>query len=74
MKGGPWTREEEARLLRAFDVGLSCTEIADLHDRTKAAITSRLVVLGRLVEARRAYYPISRPWATYDELRASGQA
>jgi len=69
MKGAPWTREEEAKLLMAFDTGLSCEAIAALHDRTKGAVITRLVALGKLVEARRAYYPVQRPWATWDELR-----
>jgi DNA-binding NarL/FixJ family response regulator len=46
--GSRWTEEEEAKVARAFDAGQSIADIAREHKRTKGAITSRLVKLGRL--------------------------
>lgn len=46
--GKPWTKEEDASLLEAFDAGKPVKELADRHGRTKGAIQSRLVRHGRL--------------------------
>lgn len=46
--GKAWTEEEEKELTDAFDQGIPISEIADRHARTKGAITSRLVKLGRI--------------------------
>ena len=46
--GVRWTDDEDARLCRQFDDGLAISEIAAQHGRTRGAITSRLVKLGRL--------------------------
>ena len=46
--GVRWTDDEDARLCRQFDDGLALSEIAAQHGRTRGAITSRLVKLGRL--------------------------
>lgn len=43
-----WTDEEEARVARAFDEGMPIAGIARDLGRTKGAITSRLVKLGRI--------------------------
>ncbi|WP_398498826.1 GIY-YIG nuclease family protein [Variovorax sp.] len=49
----PWSPEEAARLLSAFDDGRSIEEIATQHARTPGAILARLVRLGRIESRRR---------------------
>ena len=46
--GARWTADEDAVLAREFDQGTSIAEIASRHSRTRGAITSRLVKLGRI--------------------------
>ena len=46
--GTPWTADEDAVLAREFDQGTSIAEIASRHSRSRGAITSRLVKLGRI--------------------------
>jgi hypothetical protein len=46
--GQRWTDDEDARLCREFDEGRPIRELAQTHGRTRGAITSRLVKLGRL--------------------------
>jgi hypothetical protein len=46
--GARWTSDEDAVLAREFDQGTSIAEIASRHSRTRGAITSRLVKLGRI--------------------------
>ncbi|HEX7152914.1 MAG TPA: hypothetical protein VF618_15610 [Thermoanaerobaculia bacterium] len=46
--GKRWTDDEDARLCRAFDDGVPVGELAARHGRTNAAITLRLVKLGRI--------------------------
>lgn len=46
--GSAWTKEEEQKLIERFDAKTSVTEIARLHGRSKGAIASRLVHLGKL--------------------------
>lgn len=69
-QGKPWGFEEDANLLNEFNLGMSCAQISELHGRTFAAITSRLVKHKKLIVADRAYYPLERPWATFDQLKA----
>ena len=46
--GTPWSAEEDARLCREFDAGMTTAQMALQHGRTSGAITSRLVRLGRI--------------------------
>lgn len=46
--GKPWSTEEDARLLQAFDEGIPVKELAERHARTKGSIESRLIRHGRL--------------------------
>lgn len=46
--GKPWTPEEEGHLVEAFDTGSSIKDLAEAHQRTKGAIRSRLVKLGKI--------------------------
>ncbi len=46
--GQRWTDEEDALLCREFDEGRPIGELAKQHGRSRGAITSRLVRLGRL--------------------------
>ena len=46
--GAAWSAEEDARLGREFDGGMTTAQIALQHGRTSGAITSRLVKLGRI--------------------------
>jgi molybdopterin-guanine dinucleotide biosynthesis protein A len=43
-----WTQEEEERLITGFDAGKSTAELAQLHDRSGAAIEARLLKLGKI--------------------------
>jgi hypothetical protein len=49
--GKPWGEEEDQRLAAAFDAGTPVAELARVHERSRGAITSRLVRLGRLPAA-----------------------
>ncbi|MGP8432790.1 hypothetical protein ACT2FY_38030 [Paraburkholderia fungorum] len=46
--GRAWPPEEDQALLRDFDAGMSPKQLAAKHGRTKGAIDSRLVRLGRV--------------------------
>ncbi|HWW62621.1 MAG TPA: hypothetical protein VN181_14705 [Thermoanaerobaculia bacterium] len=46
--GARWTNEEDAQLCSEYDGGAPVAEIAPLHNRSKTAITLRLVKLGRI--------------------------
>jgi len=46
--GSPWTNEEEAQLIDAFDSGMHIDGLAKIHSRTPAAITARLEKLGKI--------------------------
>ena len=46
--GQPWSAEEDERLLKAFDHGAAIKELAVAHERSRGAIQSRLVRLGRI--------------------------
>ena len=43
-----WTPEEEERLAAEFDAGKTTSELAKLHDRSRAAIEARLLKLGKI--------------------------
>src|SRR5215204_2923798 len=43
-----WTQEEEKRLIAGFDAGKSSAELAQLHDRSRAAVEARLLKLGKI--------------------------
>lgn len=46
--GTSWPPEEDERLVREYDADVDLTELAKRHGRTKGAIKSRLVKLGRI--------------------------
>jgi hypothetical protein len=46
--GKPWTPDEDQDLLTAFDADTTVAALAQAHQRTNGAITSRLIRLGRL--------------------------
>jgi hypothetical protein len=46
--GKPWSREEDDRLLEAFDGGSTVDALVAGHERTRAGIEARLVKHGRL--------------------------
>ena len=43
-----WTNEEEQRLAAAFDAGKTSAELAQLHNRSRAAIEARLLKMGKI--------------------------
>jgi hypothetical protein len=43
-----WTREEEDRLAAGFDGGKTSAELAQLHNRSRAAIEARLLKMGKI--------------------------
>lgn len=45
--GAPWGRDEEVRLLAAYDAGVTVDRLAQRHKRSVAAIRARLAKLGR---------------------------
>lgn len=46
--GKPWESEESKLLAQRFDSGIPINEIAKAHHRTKGAITSQLIKLGKI--------------------------
>jgi hypothetical protein len=48
--GKPWTSEEDDRLAAAYDAGQGLNELAAAHGRTRGAIRSRLIRLGKIEE------------------------
>lgn len=46
--GKPWTEMEEDILMDEFDAGAKLSQIAQEHGRSKGAIESRLVALGKI--------------------------
>jgi hypothetical protein len=63
--GLPWSDDEDARLGAEYDAHVVRSEIAALHGRTRGAITSRLVKLGKLdansVRPRERFLPLEKP-------------
>jgi hypothetical protein len=49
--GKPWSEEEDAKLLEAFDAGTPVKELTEQHARTKGSIEARLIRHGRLQDA-----------------------
>ncbi len=63
--GAPWTAGEERQLLAQFDMNQSLEDLAKGHERTKAAILSRLVQFERIIFVARSgmYHKIDpEPW------------
>ncbi len=52
--GSSWTKEEEQQLVREFETEMPLKVIATKHQRTRGAITSRLVRLGKLAPIHNA--------------------
>ena len=50
--GSKWSEEESKLLRQGFEDGMSLSQLADKHKRTKIAIAARLVKLG-LIEERK---------------------
>ena len=48
--GKPWTDIEEEKLLDEFDSGMTTSVIAKEHGRSRGAIESRLVDLGKITD------------------------
>lgn len=46
--GQPWSKEEDEKLLAAFDAGETTQAIAAAHGRSKLAIEARLARFGRM--------------------------
>jgi hypothetical protein len=46
--GKPWTKEEDDRLVAAFDKGTSIDDLAVAHARSRLAIEARLARFGRI--------------------------
>jgi hypothetical protein len=55
--GKPWTAEEDARLLAAFDANTSLAEIAKAHGRTQGGVRARLEKHGRLEPSDATRWP-----------------
>ena len=53
--GKPWSPMEIAQLVQGFDSGASIAQLAQKHQRTRGAIESRLVKLGKI--------PLDPRWA-----------
>ncbi|MDG4596774.1 MAG: hypothetical protein P9F75_13990 [Candidatus Contendobacter sp.] len=53
--GKPWIREEEQRLIAAFDANTPIAELAKVHGRSKGGIAARLVRLGKIKERAEVY-------------------
>lgn len=46
--GKSWNSDEDQQLVREFDSGIPIAQIATTHQRTRGAISSRLVRLGKI--------------------------
>ncbi|WP_367105013.1 hypothetical protein [uncultured Psychrobacter sp.] len=46
--GKPWNKEEDQKLIAAFDNGHSIAMLAGQHERTKGSITSRLLKFNKI--------------------------
>ena len=46
--GKAWNNEEDLQLVREFDSAMPIAQIAAIHQRTRGAISSRLVRLGKI--------------------------
>ena len=49
--GQPWDDEETSRLIKKFEDGVPINELAVEHKRTKGAIVSQLIKLGKVHHA-----------------------
>ena len=65
-EGWNWTPEEQRELLEGFanGEGLSLQQLSEKHQRTKAAITSRLILLGKLRYTSEGYQILGPIWAS----------
>ena len=69
-KGTGWNVDEEVQLATEFDAGVSLQDMVIAHQRTPAAIVSRLVHLGYLANHPRARgYITTRLWCTYSQAK-----
>jgi len=60
--GKPWSDGEDQRLLAGFDAGTPLAQLATAHERTRGAINSRLIRLGRLqIHGKAASAPNDQP-------------
>ena len=46
--GRPWSENEDKALIKAFDNGISLNDLVIKHQRTRGAIRTRLVRLGKI--------------------------
>ncbi len=46
--GKPWSENEDKALIKAFDSGISLNDLVVKHQRTRGAIRTRLVRLGKI--------------------------
>lgn len=46
--GQPWLDQEDGELIKGFDAGTPINQLAERHDRSKAAIEARLIKLGKI--------------------------
>ena len=46
--GRPWREDEDIALIQAFDEGIAINDLAIKHQRTRNAIRSRLIRLGKI--------------------------
>ena len=46
--GKPWSEQEDKALINAFDSGIPLGDLVDKHQRTRGAIRTRLVRLGKI--------------------------
>jgi hypothetical protein len=51
--GRPWHEDEDIELIAAFDEGIDLNDLAIKHQRTRGAIRSRLVRLGKIEKTDR---------------------
>jgi len=59
--GSAWSSEEERKLIERFEAGVSPAEIAQEHGRTRGAIVSRLVKLGKITKGDAAITTEAKP-------------
>jgi len=46
--GKPWSKEEDDDLAKGFDAGVTVKELSEKHGRTRGAIQTRLIRIGKI--------------------------
>jgi hypothetical protein len=68
--GKPWSPEEDQQLIEAFDNKKTIAELMKVHERSRGALASRLVHLGKIKvapEKRVEFNNAGKPWSPEED-------